>query len=79
MSTAHLPLPNPAHPCYHPPLNAKLPSRNAKLWHQPPAGVDQPAEGYDDWLKAELAKGLADAQVGRLTPLEKVRKEFGLE
>ena len=46
----------------------------------PTSGINRlPGAGYDDWLKAELAFGLADVQAGRVTLLDKVRKEFGLE
>jgi hypothetical protein len=60
-------------------MNAKPPTNAAKLWHQPPAEADQPVAGYDDWLKVELASGLTDVQAGRVTALDKVRKEFGVE
>ena len=60
-------------------MNAKSPTKAAKLWHQPPVEADQPVVGYDDWLATELASGLADVQAGRVTSLDKVRKEFGVE
>ena len=60
-------------------MNAKHPTKDAKLWHAPPGPTDAPAPGYDAWLAAELAAGIADLDAGRVTPLEDVRKEFGLE
>ena len=60
-------------------MNAKPPTKTAKLWHEPPAAADQPVVGYDDWLTADLATGTAEVQAGRVTSLDKVRKEFGVE
>ena len=60
-------------------MNAKHPTKDTKLWHQPPGPTDVPVLGYDAWLEAELAAGIADLDAGRVTPLEDVRKEFGIE
>ena len=35
--------------------------------------------GYDAWLAADIAAGLAEVEAGQVTPIADVRKEFGLE
>ena len=39
----------------------------------------KPDETYDDFVQRKIAQGIADADAGRVTSLEDVRKEFGLE
>ena len=50
----------------------------AALW-TPPATTEPKQPGYDAWLDAELAQGLADLDAGRSMTLEDLRKEFGHE
>ena len=49
------------------------------LWIEPPSPDDVPEPGYDEWLEAELAQALAEADAGLLVSLSEVKKEFGLE
>ena len=60
-------------------MNIKHPSNDAKLWHQPPDPSDRLVPGYEAWLEAEIAAGLAEAEAGKVSTLDEVRKEFGLE
>ena len=46
------------------------------LWTLPEVA---PAPGYDAWLAAELAFGMADLNAGKIVPLADIRKEFDLE
>ncbi|WP_347137701.1 hypothetical protein [Paracoccus sp. SSK6] len=51
----------------------------AQCWLKPSTS-DGPAEpGYDEWLTAEIARGIAELDAGRSTPIEDVRREFGQE
>lgn len=50
----------------------------ATLW-TPPTEAEPPVPGYDAWLDAELARGLADLDAGKSTPLADLCKEFGHE
>lgn len=77
-AATHL-LPKPFILCYTPPMNARTAHKDVKLWHQPSGPAATPVEGYDIYLEADLANGLADLDAGRATPIEDVRKEFGLE
>lgn len=52
---------------------------DVKLWHQPSNPAATPVDGYDIYLRADLAIGTADLDAGGTTPLEEVRKEFDLE
>lgn len=65
--------------CYTNPMNARTAHKDAKFWHQPSSPAATQVEGYDIYLEADLANGLADLDAGRATPVEDVRKEFGLE
>lgn len=60
-------------------MNARTARKDAKLWHQPSSPAETPVEGYDVYVEADLAIGIADLDAGRATPIEDVRKEFGLE
>jgi predicted transcriptional regulator len=50
-----------------------------RAWIEPPSPDDVPEDGYDEWVEKDIAQGLADAEAGRLTPLNEVKKEFGIE
>ena len=45
----------------------------------PPAPDAAPEPGYGDWLKAEIAKGVADIEAGRVTSAKKVWIELDIE
>ncbi len=64
---------------YHCRMNKPSDPKRARLWTDPPAAPDAPVAGYDDWLARDIARGIADLDAGKATPLEKMRKEFGLE
>ena len=57
------------------------PDRHAKVQHWiKPAPSDHKGEpGYDEWLAAEIAAGLAELDAGKVTPLDDVKREFGQE
>lgn len=74
-----IPLPNRAYSRYLHDMNIKSPTTDAKLWHLPSEPTDTPVPGYEAWLVAEIAAGLAEVAAGKVTPLDEVRKEFGLE
>jgi hypothetical protein len=48
-------------------------------WIAPPTAEAAPVPGYDAWLAADIAAGLAEVEAGTATPIADVRKEFGLE
>ena len=48
-------------------------------WTDTPATPATPAPGYDAWLAADIAAGIADLNAGRTTPLALLRKDLGLE
>ena len=48
-------------------------------WLKPARPEDAAAPGYDAWLEAEIAAGIAELDAGRFATLEQVKKEFGLE
>lgn len=74
-----MPLPSRAVSGYLAAMNIKSPAKNAKVWHQPPEPADTTVPGYEAWLAAEIAAGIAEVAAGKVTSLEQVRKEFGLE
>ncbi|WP_196053583.1 hypothetical protein [Paracoccus lichenicola] len=39
----------------------------------------QAAPGYDEWLKAEIAAGIAELDAGKFMTLEDMKREFGQE
>ena len=45
----------------------------------PPAPDAVPEPGYGNWLKAEIAEGLADIEAGRVTPAKEVWSELDIE
>ena len=47
-----------------------------RAWIEPPSPDDAPEDGYEEWLEEEIARGLADAKAGRLTPLSEVKKQL---
>lgn len=48
-------------------------------WTAAPATPAAPAPGYETWLMADIAQGLADLDANRTTPLAQLRKDLGLE
>jgi predicted transcriptional regulator len=48
-------------------------------WIAPPTAEAAPVPGYDAWLAADIAAGLAEVEAGTITPIADVRKEFGDE
>lgn len=60
-------------------MNSRRALKDSKLWHEPPVPTDAPVPGYDAWLETELAAGIADSDASRVTSLDDIRKEFGLE
>ncbi len=43
----------------------------------PPDAAPEP--GYGNWLKAEIAEGLADIEAGRVTPAKEIWSELDIE
>jgi hypothetical protein len=60
-------------------MNKPAPSADIAPWISPPPANDPPVPGYDAWLAANIAAGLAEVEAGTVTPIADVRKEFGLE
>jgi hypothetical protein len=60
-------------------MNARAQPGDRERWVRPPKADDRPEPGYDAWLAAEIEAACAELDAGKATPLEKVRKEFGLE
>jgi hypothetical protein len=60
-------------------MNKPSDPKTARMWTDAPPPTDAAVAGYDAWLAAEIARGTADLDAGRSVPLEKMRKEFGLE
>ncbi|ULB12150.1 hypothetical protein ORIO_20310 (plasmid) [Cereibacter azotoformans] len=48
-------------------------------WLKPGLPEDQPEPGYEEWLAAEIAAGIAELDAGKGIPAEEVWKELGLE
>lgn len=48
-------------------------------WIRPPRPGDRPEPGYDEWVEAEIAAGIAELEAGQFVTLAEVMKEFGLE
>ena len=48
-------------------------------WIGPPEPGEEPAPGYEAWLKAELEAAAKEADEGKITPIEQVRKRYRLE
>lgn len=61
------------------PMNKQSNPKLAAEWTDAPAADDEPVVGYEAWLAADVAAGLAEIAEGKITPLADVRKEFGLE
>ena len=64
---------------YPRPMSTKSNPELAAEWTDAPASDAKPVAGYEAWLAADLAAGLAEIAEGKTTPLADVRKEFGLE
>lgn len=46
---------------------------------RPDRPEDRPESGHDAYVREAIAEGLEDIRAGRVTPVEKVWKELGLE
>lgn len=55
------------------------PKTDIDRWINPPSPDDQPEPGYEEWLKAEIAEGIAQLDAGKGIPAEEVWKSLGLE
>jgi hypothetical protein len=60
-------------------MNTQSNPKLAAEWTDAPASDAKPVAGYQAWLAADIAAGLAEIADGKTTPLADVRKEFGLE
>lgn len=60
-------------------MNKQSNPKLAAEWTHTPAADAKPVAGYEAWLAADIAAGLAEIADGKTTPLADVRKEFGLE
>ena len=52
---------------------------NVQRWIKPDAPDKQPEAGYDEWLAADIAAGIAELDAGKFVTLDQVKREFGLE
>lgn len=48
-------------------------------WINPPSPDAEPEPGYHEWLAREIEEAIREADEGKLTPIEEVRRKFGLE
>lgn len=48
-------------------------------WLKPDGPEVKPDPGYDEWLEADIAAGLAELDAGKVVTLEQLKAEFGLE
>lgn len=48
-------------------------------WTTPDGPEVQPEPGYDEWLEAEIAEGIAQLDAGKGIPAAEVWKSLGLE
>lgn len=48
-------------------------------WTTPDGPEVQPEPGYDEWLEAEIAEGIAQLDAGKVVTLDQLKAEFGLE
>ena len=60
-------------------MNKQSNPKVAAEWTDAPASDAKPVVGYEAWLAADIATGLAEIAEGKTMPLADVRKEFGLE
>ena len=60
-------------------MNKQSNPKLAAEWTHTPSSDSKPVPGYEAWLAADIAAGLAEIADGKTTPLADVRKEFGLE
>jgi hypothetical protein len=60
-------------------MNTQSNPKLAAEWTDAPAPDEKPVAGYEAWLAADIAAGLAEIADGKTTLLADVRKEFGLE
>lgn len=51
----------------------------ADRWTKPPQPQDQTEAGYDKWLVAEIAAGVAELDAGKGIPASEVWRDLGLE
>lgn len=52
---------------------------NVQRWIKPAAPEERPEAGYDEWLAADIAAGIAELDAGKFVTLDQVKREFGLE
>lgn len=52
---------------------------NVQRWIKPAAPEEQPEAGYEEWLAADIAAGIAELDAGKFVTLDQVKREFGLE
>lgn len=52
---------------------------NVQRWIKPAAPDERPEQGYDEWLAADIAAGIAELDAGKFVTLDQVKREFGLE
>lgn len=52
---------------------------NVQRWIKPARPEEQPEAGYDEWLAADIAAGIAELDAGKFVTLDQVKREFGLE
>lgn len=52
---------------------------NVQRWIKPAAPDEQPEAGYDEWLAADIAAGIAELDAGKFVTLDQVKREFGIE
>jgi hypothetical protein len=60
-------------------MNKPAAPSDLREWIDPPAAGDTPVPGYDAWLEADIAAGLADLKAGKTLSQSAIRREFGLE
>lgn len=53
--------------------------RRSDPWVNPPSPAEEPGPEYEAYVREKIARGQADIKAGRVTPIEEVRKELGLE
>ncbi len=51
----------------------------AERWTRPDSPENRPEPGYEEWLAAEIEKGIAELDAGQGIPASEVWKSLGLE
>lgn len=52
---------------------------NVQRWIKPAAPDERPELGYDEWLAADIAAGIAELDAGKGIPADEVWRSLGLE